>query len=88
MALDCVISSELRRALDKLALRNKTLAIAVGKKIEQIASLDHATLNHFKNLRGNMSRYKRVHVGSFVLFFYVDEAVIIFDRLLHHDDAY
>jgi len=88
MALDYILSQELRRNLEKLAFRDNALAVAVGKKIRQIASLDDDALSHFKNLRGNLSRYKRVHVGNFVLFFCVEGELIVFDRLLHHDDAY
>ena len=82
------ISPGLRRVLDKLARRDRNLAVAVEKKIRYIITCDSITINHFKNLRSSMSRYKRVHVGSFVLFFEVKEDIIIFDRLVHHDDAY
>jgi mRNA-degrading endonuclease RelE of RelBE toxin-antitoxin system len=43
---------------------------------------------NFKNLRRGMSDYKRVHIGKFVLFFKVEKDVIIFDRFVHHDEAY
>ena len=74
--------------LEKVRRKNPALFIAVQKKICQIAQLDKTTIQHFKNLRGNLKDYKRVHVGSFVLMFKVEEDTIIFARFMHHDDAY
>jgi mRNA-degrading endonuclease RelE of RelBE toxin-antitoxin system len=88
MSLNYILSDELESVLEKISVKNKPLAIAVVKKIEQIAALDETTVQHFKNLRGNMKEYKRVHVGSFVLLFKVHGDIIVFDKLLHHDDAY
>ena len=88
MAVDFIISPELERRLDKLAHKDKTLALAVRKKIQQIINCDETTIHHFKNLRGGMSDYKRVQLGSFVLLFKVEKDVIIFDRFVHHGKAY
>jgi YafQ family addiction module toxin component len=74
--------------LIKLKRKDPALFNAVQKKINQIAQLDKTLIQHFKNLRGNLKDYKRVHVGSFVLMFKVEEDTIIFARFLHHDDAY
>ena len=83
-----VITPDLEKQLNKLCSKDKTLAIAVRKKIAQIVSCNEAEFKHFKNLRGDLSDYKRVHVGSFVLFFKLQGDVIFFDRLEHHDKAY
>ena len=88
MAFNFIISPELERRLDKLAHKDKTLALAVRKKIQQIISCDETTIYHFKNLIGGMSDYKRVQLGSFILLFKVEKGIIIFDRLIHHDRAY
>lgn len=88
MTFEFFISPTLERTLDKLAHRDKALALAVRKKIRQIINCDVTTINHYKNLRGDMSDYKRVHVGSLVLLFKVEKYSIIFDRLVHHDKAY
>ena len=88
MTFKFIISSELRCRLEKLALKDRKLALAVRKKIQQIIDFDEVTIDHFKNLRGDMSNYKRVHIGSFVLFFEINEDTVIFDRLVHHDEAY
>ena len=82
------ISEELENVLIKLSRMDSGLFRAVQKKINQIAVLDECEIEHFKNLRGELSDHKRVHVGSFVLFFKLDGDYIIFDRLEHHDKAY
>ena len=74
--------------LAKLKSKNPALFRAVQKKICQIASLDKVSIQHFKNLRGDLKDYKRVHVGSFVLMFKIVEDTVIFARFMHHDDAY
>lgn len=85
------LSDELKAVLGKAAKRNPELTKAVFRKIEQITQLnDETTIEHFKNMRHDLSDYKRVHVGSFVLFFKVcrKEKFILFCRIEHHDDAY
>ena len=73
-----------------IKLRKKDLVLfrALQKKICQIAQLDIASIQHFKNLKGNLKDYKRVHVGSFVLIFKVERETIIFSKFVHHDEAY
>lgn len=73
-----------------LTLKKKDPALfsALQKKICQIALLDKTAIEHFKNLRAGLKDYKRVHVGSFVLMFKVEENTIIFAKFLHHDEAY
>ncbi|MBI2541354.1 hypothetical protein HYV80_01440 [Candidatus Woesearchaeota archaeon] len=81
-------TSRIEKALAKLKQRDPVLFRILQAKINQIASLDGASIEHFKNLRGSLSQYKRVHIGSFVLMFKVEGDTIIFDRFRHHDDAY
>lgn len=88
MVFKFIISAELERRLDKLAHKDKTLALAVRKKIQQIINCDETTICHFKNLRRGMSNYKRVHIGNFVLLFKLEKDVITFDRFVHHGKAY
>ena len=88
MTFKLVITPALAKQIDKLAHRDKILALAVRNKIAQIIGSDIIFINHFKNLRGSLSQYKRVHAGSFVLMFKVEKDTIIFDRFRHHDDAY
>ena len=88
MTFKFILTPTLTKQLDKLAHKDKALAIAVRNKLTQIINSDILFINHFKNLRGNLKAYKRVHVGSFVLMFKVEKDTVIFDRFRHHDDAY
>ncbi|OIO24634.1 hypothetical protein AUJ14_05760 [Candidatus Micrarchaeota archaeon CG1_02_55_22] len=90
MPFDFDFTDELKLTLSRLAKRNKPLAEEVKKKVRQVTASDGETVEHYKNLRHDLKNYKRVHVGSFVLFFRVfkEENFILFDRLAHHDDAY
>ena len=88
MTFKFVITPALSRQIDKLAHKDRVLALAIRNKMTQIINSDVVFINHFKNLRGNLSDYKRVHVGSFVLMFKVEKDTIIFDMFRHHDDAY
>jgi len=88
MSFSFEISKELRIILGKLERKDKNLSIAVNKKIKQIIACDETSIQHFKNLKGELSDYKRVQVGSFVLVFQVKGDTIIFRRFVHHDNAY
>ena len=88
MNLGYEISAKVRKALNKLAKKDKALAIAVRKKISQIVIAGPKSIKHYKNLRGNMSHLKRVHIGSFVLSFQVRGDTIIFEDFAHHDIIY
>lgn len=78
----------IQKTLKKLKRKDIQLFKAVQKKINQIANLDIISINHFKNLRGNLKDYKRVHIGSFVLIFKVEKNILIFNRFKHHDKIY
>jgi YafQ family addiction module toxin component len=83
---------EIKPALDKklikLSKRDKPLHKAVMRKIDEILNIEDP--EHYKNLAYDMKEYKRVHVGSFILVFKVDDSkkLIIFEDFKHHDDMY
>ncbi|MFA5796958.1 MAG: type II toxin-antitoxin system RelE/ParE family toxin [Candidatus Woesearchaeota archaeon] len=79
---------EIANDLQKIKKKDPVLFQAISKKIIQVASCDSATITHFKNLRGNLKEYKRVHVGSFVLLFKIEDDTVIFTEIKHHDEAY
>jgi Cytotoxic translational repressor of toxin-antitoxin stability system len=80
------ISLKLLKEFKKLKKKNLPLLIAVNKKVEEI-KLDPQS---YKNLNAPMNNLKRVHVGSFVLLFSVNEQTktITLEYFEHHDDAY
>ena len=82
------ILPSLEKILDKLGRKDRALAIAVRKKIQQIINSDIAGIEHFKNLRHDLSELKRVRIGSFVLVFRFKEGTIIFEDFDHHDRIY
>jgi YafQ family addiction module toxin component len=86
--MNIVLSEEFKRTMKKLKKKDSATFRTIQKKVNQIVLSDERALGHFKNLRGDMSDYKRVHVGSLVLLFKIEKDSIIFDRLVHHDRAY
>jgi len=80
------ISLKLQKEFKKLRKKNLTLLIAINKKVEEIR-LDPES---YKNLNAPMNNLKRVHIGSLVLLFSVDNKTktIVLENLEHHDDAY
>jgi len=81
-------TSGIEKVMLKLHKKDPALFRAVQKKVNQIAELDRKAIDHFKNLRGPLKEYKRVHIGGFVLLFKAEGDIIIFDRLLPHGEAY
>ena len=84
-------SDEVEEALVKIGKKDKTKSEIILKKIEEIVQRDQTTIEYYKNLRNELSDYKRVHVAkSFVIMFkvYKKENFILFDKIKHHDDAY
>jgi len=70
-------TSRIEKILTKLSRRDPTLFRTLVKKINQIGSLGIGSIEHFKNLRYDLSDLKRVRIGSFVLF-RIKEGVIVF----------
>jgi YafQ family addiction module toxin component len=83
---DIEVRERLDRTFKKLAKKDARQMEAIAKKIEEIADDPHA----YKPLRFPLAGLKRVHVGSFVLLFSIDEArkTIILEDYEHHDQVY
>lgn len=82
------LSDSLKKIVAKLSKRDKSLALALRKKIFQIIECSPSELEHFKNLKGSKKHLKRAHVGSFVLVFYLKGNTIYFEDFDHHDKIY
>ncbi len=83
------LSKDLKKLFDKG--KDKELISATAKKIKSICQESVDSINHYKNLRHDLSNFKRVHIlKSFVLLFEVDfdKKIIYFAKLEHHDIAY
>jgi mRNA interferase RelE/StbE/toxin YoeB len=83
-----VDASKIEGVMEKIKHKNPALFAALQKKIIQIAQLEPDGVDHFKNLRHDMSHLKRVQVGSFVLTFRVKGDTIILEDFDHHDRIY
>jgi len=88
MSFRIVFSEELKRTLVLLKRKDKSAFQALEKKIFQIVSSDTISIKHFKNLRGPLSDFKRIHIGSYVLLFRIEGDTIIFEYFDHHDKVY
>lgn len=88
MTFKFIIVPKLQALFTKIGKKDKVLAIAIDKKIKQVIAYDKISILHLKNLRHDSSEYKRVQVGSFILFFRLEGDTVIFERFKHHDDAY
>ncbi|RLJ01634.1 MAG: hypothetical protein DRP10_03585 [Candidatus Aenigmatarchaeota archaeon] len=88
MSFKIKFSKNLEEILRRLKRKDYALFLRIQKKIIQISNSDEVSIQHFKNLRGDLSNYKRVHIGHFVLLFRVEGNTIIFEDFRHHDKAY
>ena len=80
------IREHLDRAFKKLSKKDPKQMEAVAKKIQEIAEEPHA----YKPLRFPLAGLRRVHIGSRVLLFSIDEArkTIVLEDYEHHDRVY
>jgi len=78
----------LQQILNKLSKKDKALYERVLNKIEEVVT--SGDVEHYKNLRHDMSDRKRVQVGPFVLIFKFikEENKIKFVDFDHHDNVY
>ena len=85
------LSDNLREVMEKLSKKDRRRTELIYKKIKQIIESSDEGIEHYKNLRRDLSDYKRVHIDkSFVLIFRVfkQEKHILFERFDHHDKIY
>ena len=81
---------EIRESVDKLfsklSKKDKVSINYINKKIKEILENPH----HFKPLKAPMQNFRRVHIGSFVLIYSIDEKrkTIILEKYEHHDKVY
>jgi YafQ family addiction module toxin component len=81
------VSAQLVKTMKKLYKRNRARYEALKKKIVEIDRSENP--DYYTNLSHDMKEYKRVHIDShFVLIFKIEEDVIRFENLRHHDEIY
>jgi len=88
---DFDLTDELKLIIRKLVKKDKKKVEIINKKIKEIINSNKDSINHYKNLRHDLSDYKRVHIDrSFILVFKVDlfNNFILFVDFDHHDKVY
>ena len=83
------IESNLRKTLSKLYKKEKRRYDILMSKMEEILTCEN--VEHYKNLKKPLQRFKRVHINSnFVLVFKYDKNQdrVIFYDFDHHDKIY
>jgi mRNA-degrading endonuclease RelE of RelBE toxin-antitoxin system len=82
------IIPHLQEILKKLSKKDKVLYERVLKKIDEVIS--SKDVEHYKNLKYNLSDKKRVHIGHFVLVFLLSKQKnnIKFLDFDNHDKIY
>jgi YafQ family addiction module toxin component len=77
-------SDEFEKSFQKLKKKDKILSNQIEKKL--ISILENP--EHYKPLKNILAGYRRIHFGSFVLIFKIEEERILIISLDHHDKAY
>lgn len=91
MPFEYDFSPKLKRIMQKLVKKDRQRADIIYAKAKEIINSDENTIEHYKNLRYDLSREKRVHIDkSFVLTFSFDKKkkFILFLDFDHHDNIY
>lgn len=77
-------SNFFKKQLNKL--KGKELRNVLKKRDEILNSDD---IHHYKNLKYDLKKYKRVHVNdSYVILFFGDDGIVYFIDYEHHDKIY
>ena len=79
-----IFSLEFKKILGKMAKKDRSGLKKIEEQIYKIIS------NPFvgKPLRNVMKNYRRVHIGSFVLVYKIEDKEITFSDYDHHDRVY
>jgi len=80
------IREHVDRTFRKLAKKNPNQLKVIGKKVQEILEDPH----RFKPMRFPLAGMRRVHFGSFVLMYYIDEQrkTVVIEDYEHHDTVY
>ncbi|MFW6014520.1 MAG: addiction module toxin RelE [Nanoarchaeota archaeon] len=60
--------------------------INVMKKIDEILTCEN--IDHYKNLKYDLKKYKRVHVNDSYVILFFGEGIVYFVDYEHHDKVY
>ncbi len=79
-------SPKIDEIFKKLAKKDPNKLEAIAKKLKEVVQNPH----RFKPLSNNMKRFRRIHFGSFVLTYSIDEQkkTVTLEDYDHHDNIY
>ena len=80
------IRESVDKTFQKLFKKDKVSFEYINKKILEVRENPY----HFKPLKKPLQNFRRIHIGSFVLFYSINELTktIIIEKYIHHDQAY
>ena len=81
-----IIQPSVDKVFKKLAKKDKVQLEAINSKIKEILKDQY----RFKPLKKPLQNKRRVHIGSFIIIFQIDESErkVIIVNYEHHDEAY
>ena len=77
-------SQEFKKSIKKLKKKDKILFTQIQNKLLDIIE----NPEHYKPLRNSLAGYRRIHFGSFVLIYKIENNLVKIISLDHHDKAY
>ena len=84
MAYSIEFSREFEKSIKKLKKKDKVLFEQIQKKLIELVQ----NPEHYKPLRNVFAGFRRIHFGSFVLIYKIEDDVVRVISLEHHDKAY
>ncbi len=84
MSYSIEFSDEFEKSIQKLKRKNPVMFSQIQKKLLELIQ----NPEHYKPLRNILAGYRRIHIGSFVLIYTIDENIVRIISLDHHDKAY
>jgi len=77
-------SEEFERSMKKLKKKDSVLFKQIHKKLIELVN----NPEHYKPLRNVLAGFRRIHFGSFVLIYTIENETVRIISLDHHNDAY
>ncbi|MDP3728498.1 MAG: type II toxin-antitoxin system mRNA interferase toxin, RelE/StbE family [bacterium] len=77
-------SDEFEKSMQKLKKKDLIMFKNIQKKLLQLVE----NPEHYKPLRNVLAGYRRIHFGSYVLIYKIEEETIRIINIDHHDHSY
>ncbi len=77
-------SDEFEHSMKKLKKKDRVLFEQIQKKLIEVVE----NPEHYKPLRNVLAGFRRIHFGSFVLIYKIDDNIVSVISIDHYDRAY